>query len=220
MSNANYGLQVNNADGSNLLDLGAHVIKKEVEFSQIIGAIAASWSQAENNILCLLSVILDISLDEAEQTAKKYNSAEKMIKALRNKSSSMLSGQELNFLNHAINELDEIRSQRNRIQHDVWAKKGSDNSRLYVVHVKEYLAFYVEFSAAIDLYKQDSKAISQCIDIATDFSNSITKSFSIQDLNEILEKIDKASMAIMKSMFKIMSSKQLNKFLSTPVLEA
>src|SRR6185312_11669899 len=139
MHQGKHGLQVFDEMARLLLEVGPHVISESPEFAQKIGVIAASWSQAEVNLNCLFAILLDTTPEDATKELKKHGSAAKATSRARIIAAETLKGAELDSLIEILNRLEDARLKRNRVQHDVWARKAGDNHRLFAVHANDYL---------------------------------------------------------------------------------
>lgn len=193
MDKNKHGLQVFNETGEPILEVGPHVIRDFPEFAQKIGVIAASWSQAEVNLSCLFAVLLDTTPEEAAKELKKHNSAAKATSGARKVAAETLTGGELNSLSGILDRLDNARLQRNRVQHDVWARKAGDSQRLFAIHPNEYLALATKLMA-------ESNA-ELAIDVATTFAARAQNGYAPKDLDSIARTIDAVSKSLLQAMF-------------------
>lgn len=193
-----YGLQIFNEMGAPLLEVGPHVISESPEFAQRIGVIAASWSQAEVNLNCLFAVLLGIAPEDAAKELKKHGSAIRATYGARRIAAQTLKGAELDSLNELFDRLDKARLRRNRVQHDVWARKGGDNQRVFAIHSSEYLALATQLVAVAE--SKDGKGAEFAIDVATTFAAKVSDGYAIEDLEGIATEIDSVSKSLLHAM--------------------
>lgn len=199
MEQGKHGLQVFDEMGTSLLEVGPHVVSDSPEFAEKIGEIAASWSQAEVNLNCLFAVLLDTTPEEAAKELKKCRGAAKATCRAREIAAESLKGAELNSLNQILDQLDEVRAKRNRIQHDVWARKASDSQRLFAIHSNEYLALATQLMT-ID----DSKGGNQAdlaVEASMAFAANVSMGYAIGDLEYIDTAINSVSKLLLEAMF-------------------
>ncbi len=199
MEQGNHGLKVFDEMGAILLEVGPHVVRDFPEFAKKIGAIAASWSQAEVNLNCIFAVLLGTTPEEAAKELKKYRSAAKATCRAREIAAQSLKGAELASLNEILDQLDEVRLARNRVQHDVWARKFDDSQRLFAIHSDEYLALATEL-----LTMDDSKGGNNAdlaIKASMAFVERVSNGYAIGDLEDIDMAINSVSKSLLEAMF-------------------
>lgn len=201
MSEGKHGIQVFDDTGMPILEIGPHIIREAPQFAQKIGVIAATWAQAEVNLNCLFAILLDTTPDEAEKHLKKCGTAVRATKGARKIAADTLTGAELTSVQKTLDELDLVRARRNRVQHDVWAKKGSDNQTIYAVHSDQYLAFTTQLLAVAELEKAEGENSDRAIILAREFSTSISHGYTIKDLENIDLEIDRLSKSLLSVMF-------------------
>ena len=199
MNQGKHGLQVFDEMGRPLLEVGPHVVSDFPEFAQKIGVIAALWSQAEVNLNCLFAVLLDTTPEEAATELKKHGTAAKATSGARKFAAKALKGAELDFLNETLDQLDRARQQRNRVQHDVWARKAGDSRRVFAIHSNEYLALVTELMTVQE--STDGKDASLAIEVAMAFASEVSNGYAIEDLEEIARVIDSVSKSLLHAMF-------------------
>ncbi|HTN60970.1 MAG TPA: hypothetical protein VL147_05385 [Devosia sp.] len=199
MYQGKHGLQVFDEMGRPLLEVGPHVVSDSSEFAQKIGVIAASWSQAEVNLNCLFAVLLDTTPEEAAKELKKHGTAAKATLEARKIAANTLKGAELDSLSETLDQLDRARQQRNRVQHDVWARKAGDSRRVFAIHSNEYLALTTKLVAVRE--STDGKDASVAIEVAMAFASEVTNGYAIEDLEEIATAIDSVSKSLLHAMF-------------------
>lgn len=199
MYQSKHGLQVFNELGEPLLEVGPHVVSDSPEFAQKIGVIAASWSQAEVHLNCLFAVLLNTTPKEAADELKKLSTAVKATLGARKIAAETLMGDELDSLNEILDQLDRARIRRNRVQHDVWARKASDSRRLFAIHSNKYLALVTKLMAVGE--SKDSKDASLAIEVAMAFASEVSDGYAIEDLEEIAKAIDSVSKSLLHAMF-------------------
>lgn len=201
MTQEKHGIQVFDQSGAPILEIGPHLVRESFEFAEKIGMIAASWAQAEVNLNCLFAVLLDTTPDEAANQLKKYRGAARATDGARKLAGEYLKGAELESVTKALNQLDLVRSRRNRVQHDVWAKKGEDNQTMFAIHSDQYLAFITNLVATTELSIPEGEKNERVINLANEFAATITQGHSIRDLQEIDQEVNLASKSLMKAMF-------------------
>lgn len=199
MNHEKHGLRIKDERGNPILEVGPHIMRSHPKFAEQIGIITAYWAQAEANLNCLFAILLNTAPEQAYQQLKKHRSAASATKGARTLATANLSGAELNSVLEALDQLDEARAQRNRIQHDIWALKGIDFERLFTIHTDKYFNFVIEMINLSD--KSDSTIIEDYITSAMKFAATISDSYTISDLQSIAKKIDDASRLLLNVMF-------------------
>lgn len=200
MEQRKHGLQVFDKVGAILLEVGPHVVSDSPEFAKSIGAIAASWSQAEVNLNCLFAVLLGKTPEEVAKELNKYRNAAKVARRAREIAAEHLKGTELDSLNEVLDRLEKARLARNRVQHDVWARKASDSRRLFAIHSTEYLALATKLMAIDDSKGADHAHLA--IDASMAFAVNVSNGYTIEDLEGIGMAIESASRSLLETMFK------------------
>ena len=195
------GIQVFDQAGAPVLEIGPHLVREATQFAEKIGMIAASWAQAEVNLSCLFAVLLDTTPDEAANQLKKYRSAARATDGARKLAAEYLTGAELESVTKALNQLDLVRLRRNRVQHDVWAKKGDDNQTMFAIHSNQYFAFITNLVAATELAIPEGEKSERIINLANEFATTITQGHNIRDLQEIDQELNLASKSLLAAMF-------------------
>lgn len=208
MGRFKHGVQIFDESGASIMEIGSHVIRENSEFSKELGIISASWGQAEINLNCLFAVLLDVSPSEAAKQLRRreYNSAQKVTSAAKRIARERLTGVELDSVVNILDQFDLIRKMRNRLQHDVWAKKGMDKNKLFCIHSDQYLEFTTQFFAASQRIPSDVQ-VGHLIALANQFAASIQMGYTINDLQEINRSIDEISRSLMQAMFFHMSKR-------------
>lgn len=201
MQEKNHGIQIFSENGETIVDVGAHVLRDRPEFARLIGQIAAAWSQAEVNLNCLFALLLNTTPEDAAKKIKKHGSAARASEGARQIAEQVLSKNELAQVLAVLDELDAVRLKRNRIQHDVWVRKGSDSLRMYNVHANRYLRYITEMVEVMESQKSQSIIQSEAIQISMDFASEIMDGYSISDLEGIEREIDKLSKSMMQLTF-------------------
>lgn len=201
MRQEKHGIQIFDQTGVPVLEIGPHLVRENSEFAEKIGIIAASWAQAEVNLNCLFAVLLDTTPDEAANQLKKYGSAARAADGARKLAAEYLTGAELESVTKALNQLDLVRLRRNRVQHDVWAKKSDDDQTMFAIHSDQYLAFTTNVVAATELAIPEGEKSERVINLANEFAATITKGHTIRDLQEIDQELNLASKSLMEAMF-------------------
>ncbi|CAI3789487.1 hypothetical protein AHFPHNDE_03184 [Pseudomonas sp. MM227] len=201
MTQEKHGIQIFDQTGGPVLEIGPHLVRENSEFAETIGIIAASWAQAEVNLNCLFAILLDTTPDEAADQLKRYRSAARAADGARKLAAEYLTGAELESVTKALNQLDLVRLRRNRVQHDVWAKKDDDNQTMFAIHADQYLAFTTNFVAATELAIPEDEKSEIVLNLANEFAATITKGHTIRDLQEIDHELNLASKSLMEAMF-------------------
>lgn len=201
MEQGKQGLKIWNEAGDILLEVGPHVISEATEFAEKIGVVAASWAQAEVNLNCFFAVLLNTTPDEASRQIKKHGSAARAADGARRVAAETLTGAELESVKNFLDKLDKVRARRNRVQHDVWARKGGDDLRIFAVHSNEYLAFVIELMAGADIDKAGGRDVDRAIILAEEFAAKISNGYTIEDLQDIAMEIDAVSKSLLQAMF-------------------
>lgn len=201
MTKSKHGIHIFDRTGAPLLEVGAHLVWDTPEFAEKIGAIAASWAQAEVNLYCLFAVLLDTTPDEAERMIKKHRTAAAATVETRRLAEELLRGAQRETFLKILDQLDVVRQRRNRVQHDVWAKVRNNDKTLFAVHANEYLAFTNRLVAVIKqpLSTNDDKA-EQLIALADEFAESVSQGFTVEDMRAIHQEVSDVSLALQQEM--------------------
>lgn len=199
MEQRKLGLQVFDETGTILLEVGPQVVSEFPEFAKRIGAIAASWSQAEVNLNCLFASLLGKSPEEVAKELDRYRNAASVTRRAREIAAKHLKGPELDSLNEILGRLDKARLARNRVQHDVWARKASDSRRLFAIHADDYFALATKLMAMNSSKDADQPHLT--IDASTAFAGSVSNGYTIEELEDICMAIESASRSLLEAMF-------------------
>ncbi|MGR2710556.1 hypothetical protein B7453_04725 [Pseudomonas sp. IB20] len=200
MKQERFGIVIRDKEGKPSLEVGSHVIKYAPEIAKKIGEIAAIWAQAEVNLNCLFAVFLNTTPDDARKQLKKYNNAAKTTDAARELAANHLQNEELQSVTEILSRLDQARVKRNRVQHDVWAKKGEDTQTLFAIHSDQYFKFTTEFLELTESTTPENEKSQQVIKLADEFTETISTSYTILDLTLIEQELYSLSTALMKAM--------------------
>ncbi|WP_242206354.1 MULTISPECIES: hypothetical protein [unclassified Pseudomonas] len=201
MKKEKFGIKIRDRDGKPVLEVGSHIIQEAPEFSKKIGAIAALWAQAEVNLNCLFAVLLDTTPDDAKKQLKKYNGAAKTTNAARELAAEYLEAEELQSVTDVLTRLDLSRSKRNRVQHDVWAKKGDTTQTLFAIHSNEYFEFTTKLLALTESTTQDNENYEAITNLAAGFSEKVSVGYTIADFLRIEDELNLINGLLMKAMF-------------------
>ena len=196
-----YGLQFFNSDGSLLMEVGPHVVREMPQFSEKIGEIAACWAQAEVHLNCLFAVLLDVTPDDAACRLKRYKTAAQAAEGARAIAADYLAGEELKNVNDILDRLNSIRPRRNRIQHDVWARKGGVEDRLYAVHADQYLEFTTRMLELTESKLSEGEKVDQIIRLDEEFAGKVSASFTVEELEDLEYELGEVSKDLMTAMF-------------------
>ncbi len=197
MKKEKFGIKINDKEGNPVIEVGPHVIQEAPEFSEKIGAIAALWAQAEANLNCLFAALLDTTPDDAKYQLKKYRSAANVSNAARELAKERLGDEELNSITEILARADISRQKRNRIQHDIWAKKA-DTEKLFTIHSNDYFAFTTQLVALTE--STNLTSFDKITALADDFSNNKGVGYSINDLTHIELELSQLCESLMKAM--------------------
>lgn len=196
-----YGLRFFNSDGSLLMEVGPHVVREMPQFSEKIGEIAACWAQAEVHLNCLFAVLLDVTPDDAACRLKRYKTAAQAAEGARTIAADYLAGEELKNVNDILDRLNSIRPRRNRIQHDVWARKGGVEDRLYAVHADQYLEFTTRMLELTESKFSEGEKVDQIIRLDEEFAGKVSASFTVEELEALEYELGEVSKDLMTAMF-------------------
>ncbi|MDO7904670.1 hypothetical protein ACE1YR_22185 [Pseudomonas sp. K1(2024)] len=196
-----YGLQFFNSDGSLLMEVGPHVVREMPQFSEKIGEIAACWAQAEVHLNCLFAVLLDVTPDDAACRLKRYKTAAQAAEGARAIAADYLAGEELKNVNDILDRLNSIRPRRNRIQHDVWARKGGVEDKLYAVHADQYLEFTTRMLELTESKFSEGEKVDQIIRLDEEFAGKVSASFTVEELEALEYELGEVSKDLMTAMF-------------------
>lgn len=200
MDKTRHGVLIRSENGDDLIEVGAHVLNNLPEFSQAIGNIAAFWSQAEVNLNCLFSVLLNTTPEDAGKQLKKFRTAAKASEGAKEFASTVLSGAQLQSVIAVIDKFDAVRAKRNRIQHDVWAIKGSDLTKIYAVHANDYLKLFNQQIEIVQSKDSDADKADAAIEKANQFVASISNGYTLGELRSIVLDIAETSKELIKIM--------------------
>lgn len=200
MKQRKYGLQIRDEKGELLLEVGPHVMSALPKFAEQVGIITAYWAQAEINLNCLFATLLNTTPEIASAQLRKHRSTASATGGAREYAKANLMGTELDSVIEALNQLDRARTRRNRIQHDVWAIKGGDTERIFVIHANNYFDFSIKLISA-SAEKNDIELINSQIASAMNFAATAADGYTISDLQDIAREIDSASQCLLKLMF-------------------
>lgn len=196
-----YGLKFFNSDGSLLMEIGPHVVQEIPLFAGKIGEVAAYWAQAEVHLNCLFAVLLNVTPDEAASRLKRYKTAALAAKGARNIAAEYLVGEELQKITEILDKMDLIRLRRNRIQHDVWAKKGGIDDRLFAVHVNQYLDFTTRMLELTESKLPENEKTNRIIELGEEFAAIVTAGYSVGELQELEYELSDLNKSLMSAMF-------------------
>lgn len=202
MTNSNhqrYGLQVFDPSGALVLEVGPYVVAGSPEFAEKIGAIAAAWSQAEVNLNCLFGVLLGTTPEEAARELARYRTASEVTRKVRAVAGEVIQGPDFDSLNTLLGQLDHVRERRNRLQHDVWASKPSESSRLYAIHARDYLDLAMRLVAVQTT--AGTTGSEEAVERSMAFVESVSCGYSIAELAELETAIHSVSTALLRTMF-------------------
>lgn len=201
MMQEKYGIKFRNSDGSLLMEIGPHVVRGVSGFSEMIGEVAACWAQAEVHLNCLFAVLLNITPDEAASRLKKFRNAAQAVQGARNIASDYLMGEELCNVNNILDRMNSLRPRRNRIQHDVWARKGGVDDRLYAVHADQYLDFTTRMVDLAESELAEGEKSKRIIGLAENFAASISGGFTVGELQSFESELNGLNKDLMSAMF-------------------
>ncbi|GAA0190154.1 hypothetical protein [Cupriavidus pauculus] len=201
MTRKKYGIQIFDETGAPVLEVGPHLIRESPKFAEKIGTIAASWAHAEVNLNCYFAILLDTTPEEAAKHLTKHKSAARATTGARKVAEVSLSGTELAATIAILDNLDEVRVRRNRIQHDVWAKKGSDDQRIFAIHADQYLSFTTAVVAIQESAATQSEQNARVIALANEFAADVSNGYSVQELDKLDHDVDLLSQSLVTAMF-------------------
>jgi len=196
-----YGLKFSNGDGSLLMEIGPHVVREMPKFSEKIGEIAIAWAQAEVHLNCLFAVLLDVTPEAAASELKRYKTAAKAMEGARIIAAEHLAGEELQNFNGILDRMNSLRSRRNRIQHDIWARKGGVDDRLYAVHANQYLHVVARMLELTESQLAESEKADRIISLGNEFTGEISASVTLNDLTVFECELAEVSKDLMSAMF-------------------
>lgn len=198
MEQEHHGLQASGVAGELLLDVGPHVIKSRPGFAEKVGEIAASWSQAEVNLNCLLAALMGTTPDLVAKKLEKALSGAKASVFARKIVAEALAGAELESLNEVLDRLDAVRLRRNRVQHDAWAFKPSESDRLFAIHADDYLDLATRLVAVNEA--EDPARAKGAIEAVMAFAANVSCGYSIKELDSIDAEINAVSKSLLQAM--------------------
>lgn len=196
-----HGLRVSHSDGSLLMEVGAYVVKETAGFAERIGGIASAWAQAEVSLYCLFAVLLNVTPDEAASRLKRYKTTARATEGARGIAAENLSGEELQKVNETLERMSLARARRNRIQHDVWAKKGGIEDKLFTVHANQYLDFITNMVSLSESTLADSQKSDRIIALAAEFSAMVSEGYTISELKGLEDELRCLNRDLMSAMF-------------------
>ncbi|MGF6171237.1 hypothetical protein M2426_004869 [Pseudomonas moraviensis] len=198
MKKEKFGIKINDKEGKPSLEVGPHVIRENPEFFKKIGMIAALWAQAEVNLNCLFAALLNTTPDNARKRLKTYRNAANIANAARELAEEHLKDEELKSITETLARLDKTRQKRNRIQHDIWAKKNDNSEMLFTIHSNEYFEFTTKLLALTEPAHPTS--FEKIMDLADAFSNKTCTGYTIKDLTDIEQELSLLGDLLMKAM--------------------
>lgn len=200
MEDEKFGIIIRDAKGKTVLEVGSHVIKYSPEIARKIGEIAAIWAQTEVNLNCLFAILLNTTPDDAEKQLKKYNNAAKTTIAARELAAKFLQEEELKSVTEILSRLDKARLKRNRVQHDVWAKKGEDTQTLFAIHASQYFNFITNSLSLTESTTPEQEISQQIINLANEFADTTSTGYTANDLTIIEKELNSLCNSLMKAM--------------------
>jgi hypothetical protein len=198
MKKEKFGIKINDKEGKPVLEVGSHVIQEAPEFFEKIGMIAVLWAQAEVNLNCLFAALLNTTPENAKKQLKTYRNAANIANAARELAEEHLEDEELKSITETLVRLDKSRKKRNRIQHDIWAKKNDNSKTLFTIHSNEYFEFTTKLVALTE--STNSTHFEKIIDLADDFSDKTCIGYTITDLIDIKQELSLLVDLLMKAM--------------------
>jgi hypothetical protein len=200
MEQQHHGLQAFDEVGGLLLDVGPHVIKGRPTFAEKVGAIAASWAQAEINLNCLLAALLGTTPELVAEKLEKAVGGERASILARKVVAKALAGAEQESLNEMLDRLDAVRLRRNRVQHDTWAFKPSESERLFAIHANDYLDLATKLVARSEA--EDRARAELAIEAVMIFAANVSCGYTIEELASIDAEINAVSKSLLQVMLR------------------
>lgn len=205
MKKEKFGIKINDQEGKPVLEVGSHVIHEAPEFIKKIGAIAVLWAQAEVNLNCLFAALLNTTPDEAKKQLKTYRNAAKVAHAAKELAEGYLEDQEMKSVTEILTRLDESRKKRNRIQHDIWAKKNDNSKTLFIIHSNDFFDFTTRLVALSE--STNPTKFDKIMDLSEAFSKKTCVGYTISDLIDIEQELNILGDLLMKAMLSRLSQR-------------
>ncbi|MDD1002097.1 hypothetical protein [Pseudomonas sp. TNT2022 ID642] len=201
MKKEKFGIRVRDQDGSLLLEVGPHIMQDSPKFAEKIGLIAALWAQTEVSLYCLFAVLLNTTLVESRTRLKKYNNAAKTASAMRKLATEHLNQHEVDSILEILDCFDTSRLKRNRVQHDVWAKKGGITHTLFTIHATDYFEFSTKYVELSESTTPDEERFKLIITLANEFAKNTSTGYTVSDLSLIEQELEQLNASLMKATF-------------------
>lgn len=91
-----------------------------------------------------------------------------------------------------------MRAKRNRLQHDVWARKANDSQKLFAIYSNEYIALVTKLMAING--SRDGNRADLAIVAAMTFAANVSSGYSVEDLESIDTEINSVSELLFNAM--------------------
>jgi len=124
--------------------VGALVLKERPELCAAIGKSIAMWSQVDNEMGCLLGILLGTDSDAALEVFLSLRRASNQIEALTAAAKHKLSGQELDAFRAICRVYTSLEKQRNDLAHGCFGICEQDTTVLFWIEVKDHVHFQTD----------------------------------------------------------------------------
>jgi hypothetical protein len=193
-----FGFLLNDDKERPIVEMGPHLPQSVHGFAEAMGRIAASWASAEVHLSCYLAILMETSPERTFALLKPYRSARSTAEAAKELAKATLTGTALNDFVRLVERLNSAAEKRNRVQHDIWVRKGDDTDILHAVRALEYTQFRVRFSYILHHEISNADQQTKLIELAKAFADKVSNRYTVQRLNDILYEIDQVGIDLQK----------------------
>jgi len=205
MENEKFGALVRSENGELVLETGAYVVRQVPDFAEHIGKVASEWAQAEAHLSCFFALLMGTK-PEDERRRLSQKPACQIIEKTRKAVGHTLTDDELKAIGELLERLDTLRDDRNRCQHDLWAKKAGDNVALYAVRAEDYLLLLMGISDE----SAQSQGTSRAIELVDRYVLTAANRFTIERLERLHHEIKDVGNGLAKAFLNRVRLKQNN----------
>lgn len=184
-----YGIKLTPESGP-CLEISAGVISETPGFAEMIGQVAASWAILEAGINTALALLMDTSPDRTFALMSAYRNADAAMKAAQKLSKAALDPQSHDKFMAILKRIDQVREERNNVQHGLWTKKGEDNHTLYLVKPLDFTKFYMNMLPLLTPPFSRATVANELLSRGIELSDSTFASYTVQDLSLLIRRID------------------------------
>lgn len=145
------GVQTFDVDGTTVLsEIGGHVLTQRVNLAAKVGEVASMWAHLEAQLGGYMAVLLETTPERAFALLEQYRSANATAEAAKSLAKVTLLGTEREAFLASLSRFKELATQRNQVQHAVWAWNSGDPDALYRMTAVEFSVFTLQMVSADD----------------------------------------------------------------------